>query len=296
MQYRELCRVAKAYSRLGQSFATSMELGFSRSRLLGIGLEYADFREYQEGDDVRYIDWRLSARSIDVVTGGYRLYTKVFHVEHMKDIVFIADLTGSMLEGEKLAASLYTSSLLLELSHRLTDRITLVILSSDVDVIGGLRGREAMRVIEGTVCRRGAVGGRASIDRVVRILKTIVKRSTAVTMVTDYAHDIEEFKLLIKLRRAVLMPIALYFTVGRWEVERPVDRARVMLIDAETGDSVFEDLNEVYRAIRSHLNHVKTLLTAGRIGHIEIQGVRDAQNKSVRIAGIYLKARQQQLV
>ncbi|MEM0027798.1 MAG: DUF58 domain-containing protein, partial [Ignisphaera sp.] len=87
MSSRELCKTAKAYSKLGQSYATSMELGLSKSRYLGIGLEYADFREYQEGDDIRYIDWRLSARSLDVVTGDYKLYTKVFHVEQMKEVV-----------------------------------------------------------------------------------------------------------------------------------------------------------------------------------------------------------------
>ena len=294
MPDRELCRVAKAYSRLGQSSATSMELGFSRSRLLGIGLEYADFREYQEGDDVRYIDWRLSARSIDTVTGGYRLYTKLFHVEHMKDIVFVADLTESMLEEEKVAALFYTSSLLLELSHRLADRITLITLSNDVGILRGLRGREAAKVVESMVCRRGAVGGRASIDRVVGLLKTIVRKSTAAVMITDYAHDVEEFKPLIKLRRALMMPIALYITVGRWEVEKPVDRARVMLIDAESGEPIFEDLNEIYRAIKIHINHVKALLTAGGISYIEIQGARDAQNKVVKIAEIYLKTRQRQ--
>ena len=182
LQSRELCRVARAWTRLGQAVATSMELGLSKSRLLGIGLEYADFREYQEGDDVRYVDWALSARSVDSATGEYKLYTKVFHVEQMKNIVFVTDLTNSMLVEEKVSALFYISSLLLELSHRLSDKVTLITLSNKVNTLCGLRGREAMRVLEDIVCKRQEVGGGTRIGEIVGVLKALAKKSTAIAV------------------------------------------------------------------------------------------------------------------
>ena len=294
MSSRELCKAAKAYSRLGQSYATSMELGLSKSRYLGIGLEYADFREYQEGDDIRYVDWRLSARSIDTVTGGYKLYTKVFHVEQMKEVVFATDFTESMLDREKIAASLYILSLLLELSHRFTDKVTLIILAHNVSVYRGLRGREAIKLIESAVCREKGVGGSTSIDRVVEVLKTIVRRNSALVLVTDYAHDVEEFGQLTKLRKAFAIPVAVYITVNRWEIEKPVDRARITLVDPETGEPITGDLDEIYKAIKSHLSHIRAILATGRVNHVEIQGARDAQIKTLKIVETYLRTRQGQ--
>ncbi|MEL9940233.1 MAG: DUF58 domain-containing protein [Ignisphaera sp.] len=294
MSSRELCKTAKAYSKLGQSYATSMELGLSKSRYLGIGLEYADFREYQEGDDIRYIDWRLSARSLDVVTGDYKLYTKVFHVEQMKEVVFATDFTESMLDEEKVAASLYTLSLLLELSHRFTDRITLIIFSHNVNVYRGLRGREAIKVIESTVCREKGVGGSIGIDRVVNILKTIVRKNSALVVVTDYAHEVDEFSQLIKLRKAFAIPIAVYTIVNRWEMEKPVDRARITLVDPERGGLITEDLDEIYKVIKNHLNRVRAVLAVGGVNHVEVQGARDAQIKTLKIVETYLKTRQGQ--
>jgi len=296
LQSRELCRVARAWTRLGQAVATSMELGLSKSRLLGIGLEYADFREYQEGDDVRYVDWALSARSVDSATGEYKLYTKVFHVEQMKNIVFVTDLTNSMLVEEKVSALFYISSLLLELSHRLSDKVTLITLSNKVNTLCGLRGREAMRVLEDIVCKRQEVGGGMRIGEIVGVLKALAKKSTAIAIVTDYAHDIEDFEMLTRLRKAMAMPIAVYLTLQKWETELPVDRAVVMLIDAETSTPLINRLEDVYRAVKTHVNHVKALLSLARINHLEVQGIRDARDKTIKIVESYLKTRQMQAV
>jgi uncharacterized protein (DUF58 family) len=295
-QSREFCRLARAYARLGQATATSMELGLGKSRFLGIGLEYVDFREYQEGDDVRYVDWILSARSIDPAMGDYKLYTKIFHVEQMKNIIFVADLTNSMVVEEKLATLFYISSLLLELSHRFLDNITLITLAHRASVFRGLRGREAIRVLEDVVCEKEEVGGSTWLSRAVKMFKALAKKSTMITLVTDYAHDVEEFSILAKLKRVMMLPIAVYLTLQKWEIEKPVDNAVVMLIDAETSTPIVGKLEEIYRVMKIHVNHVKTLLSTARINHLEIQGIGDAKTKAVKIVETYLKTRQMQTI
>ncbi|MCC6016918.1 MAG: DUF58 domain-containing protein [Desulfurococcaceae archaeon] len=293
---RDLCRIARAATRFGQSVATSMELGVSRSRFLGIGLEYADFREYQEGDDVRYVDWRITARSLDPSTGSYKLYVKVFYVEQMRNVILVADLTNSMLIEDKISSMFYTASLILELSHRLLDKITLVIVGREVEVIQNLRGRDAVKILENTICREKNVGGDKKLSNTLKIVKPIAKKRTSLIILTDYAHDIEDFKILSKIRKTMLIPVAVYINIYRWEIEKPVDRATAALIDVENLVETVENLNEVYKAIKTHVNYIKTLFTNTRVNYLEIQGLNDAKTKTSRIAEVFLKTRQAYII
>src|SRR5690349_20957003 len=54
------------------------------SRLRGSGMEFAETRRYCSGDDVRYIDWRVTARS-------GTLHTKCFHEERERPIFLLVD-------------------------------------------------------------------------------------------------------------------------------------------------------------------------------------------------------------
>jgi uncharacterized protein (DUF58 family) len=268
-----------------------MELGVSRSRFLGIGLEYADFREYQEGDDIRYVDWRMTARSLDSSANDYRLYVKVFHVEQMKNVILVVDLTNSMLIEDKIVSMFYTASLILELSHRLLDKVALVIVSRGVEVIQGLRGRDAVKILENTICEERNVGGDTRLSSILKIVKPIARKRASLIVLTDYAHDIEDFEALSKIRKVMFIPIAIYINVYRWEVEKPVDRATAGLIDVENLVSIVNSLEEVYKAIKTHVNHVKAVLSSARANYLEIQGFSDAKIKTARIAEVFLKTR-----
>ncbi|GMQ48295.1 DUF58 domain-containing protein [Vibrio sp. 10N] len=61
----------------------------------GRGMTFSEVRQYQAGDDVRQIDWRVTAR-----TG--KVHTKLFTEERERPVVLFIDLTSSMLTGTKL--------------------------------------------------------------------------------------------------------------------------------------------------------------------------------------------------
>src|SRR5580765_7876415 len=75
--------------------------GDERSRLAGPGIEFAHVREYQPGDDVRRIDWQLTARSD-------RAYVREAHDERGLDIWLVVDVSPSVDWGtaQKLKRSL----------------------------------------------------------------------------------------------------------------------------------------------------------------------------------------------
>ena len=65
-----------------------------KTRLVGSGLEFADFRNYSPGDDMRNIDWRVYGRT-------NKLFLKLFEEEEDLYIYFLIDASKSMALGEK---------------------------------------------------------------------------------------------------------------------------------------------------------------------------------------------------
>ncbi|WP_116134970.1 DUF58 domain-containing protein [Tropicimonas sp. IMCC34043] len=71
------------------------QFGTKRSIFRGRGMEFDEARIYQPGDDVRAIDWRLTAR-----TG--ELHTKLFHEERERPVLILADLRAAMQFGTRV--------------------------------------------------------------------------------------------------------------------------------------------------------------------------------------------------
>ncbi|WP_206409315.1 DUF58 domain-containing protein, partial [Lysobacter enzymogenes] len=69
--------------------------GQALSPLRGRGMEYAESREYSNGDDARHIDWRLTAR-----TG--RAHTKLFQAERERLSLIVADTAPAMYFGTRV--------------------------------------------------------------------------------------------------------------------------------------------------------------------------------------------------
>ncbi|QIZ77226.1 DUF58 domain-containing protein [Ferrimonas lipolytica] len=75
--------------------AKALQAGERLSRLKGRGMEFAEVRAYQYGDDVRSIDWRVTAR-----TG--KAHTKLFRDEREQPVLLCVDLGSRMQLGSKL--------------------------------------------------------------------------------------------------------------------------------------------------------------------------------------------------
>lgn len=85
---------AKDLKLFSRQAARSMLLGETRSRFRGRGMEFEEVRPYQAGDDIRSIDWRVSARTGDT-------YTKLFCEEHERPVHVIVDQRNSLFFGSQ---------------------------------------------------------------------------------------------------------------------------------------------------------------------------------------------------
>ena len=89
------CRqLAKALPKVAYS-CKQAQSGSKLSRFKGRGMEFAEVRQYQHGDDVRSIDWRVTAR-----TG--KAHTKIFQEERERPVFIVADMGLQSRIGSKL--------------------------------------------------------------------------------------------------------------------------------------------------------------------------------------------------
>ena len=106
-----------------------MFVGEYHSAFKGFGLSFDEVREYQYGDDVRSIDWNVSARM-------NHLYVKEYIEERELSVVLMVDLSGSTEFGTKRSKRdllLEMTTLLLYLAQMNNDRISVLLFTDRVE-------------------------------------------------------------------------------------------------------------------------------------------------------------------
>jgi uncharacterized protein (DUF58 family) len=110
--------------------ADDLFAGQYESAFKGQGIEFAEVREYQPGDDIRTIDWNVSARF-------GRPFVKVFHEERELTVILLLDLSGSHLFGTrnrfKRELLAEVAGMLAFLAIRTNDKVGAILFSSGVE-------------------------------------------------------------------------------------------------------------------------------------------------------------------
>ena len=272
----------------GKAAATSYMVGVSPASSKGLGLEYMDFKEYEPWDDVKHVDWRLSARSIDP-SGDYKLMVKVYRAERKVRVTFVADLSSSMRFGDKLATQSYVVSLLSTIAAHLEDEVYLVLMRDyKCEVFSKVTPVMLPYILTSRICK-GKAEGRGDLGKAARVASRLGR--CAVMLSTDYAHNPNDYGAFIDTVRAAGGEVAVYLVYDKWEVKKPVEAA-VTLIGLEDGVSVYGDLEEIYELINEHIKEVRTRLRVKRATFMELGGLRYAGEISWPIISCFLKVRE----
>ncbi len=128
--------VAKIQTALFKN-SNSYSIGMLRSHFKGTGLQFKEHQIYTHGDDVRFIDWKLLAKTKIP-------YVKTFDEERNVEIAVVIDASPTMFSGfndkSKLEASIELLSLLYLLAKETGDKVHVTILANDVINIAAASG------------------------------------------------------------------------------------------------------------------------------------------------------------
>lgn len=207
--------------------------GRHASRLPGTGLEFAQYRGYQPGDDLRHVDWKLLARSD-------RLYVREADAETAIPIRFLLDATASMAHTEdgivKFDAARSIVAALAECAVRHGDLPSLAVLSPVGGTVPPSRDRRQVERIIDALDRAVPTGSFAARVETA-IAATGGGRDGALVLVTDW-HDPNDV-LRPALERSGLDCTIVVLRTPR---ERDVTYGEpVTLEDLETGEQVVVD-------------------------------------------------------
>lgn len=159
--------------------------GDYHSSFKGQGVEFDEVRPYTPGDDVRTIDWNVTAR-----TG--MPFIKRFSEERELTILFLVDVSGSQSYGSKsrskmeLAAEV--TALLALTAIRNQDKIGLILFSDKiVKYIPPRKGRDSvMRLVREVLAAEDGAEGSTDILEALRFLNGVQKRRAVVFLVSDF--------------------------------------------------------------------------------------------------------------
>ena len=239
-QYR--VPVAKRVRDLEIVSARLIRAGFAgdyHSAFHGRGIEFSQVREYQQGDDIRTIDWNVTAR-----TGAP--HVKEFIEERDLTVIIAVDVSGSMAFGSvdwrkcDIAAELAAVFAFSAVEN--SDRVGLLLFSNTVHrFLPARRGRPHAQVIVHAAVDAAMRGcrGTADFDRAALFLERVSAKRAVVLVISDYLNLNFE-KTMRRLNRRHDL-IAVCISDPREERFPPGALARV--VDAESGDMRLIDLS-----------------------------------------------------
>lgn len=204
----------------------------------GQGMEFKEVREYVVGDDVRSIDWNVTAR-----TGGP--HVKVMMEERELTVMLLVDASGSGRFGSvtrfknELAAEL--CAVLAFSAIKNNDKVGLIIFTDEVELfVPPNKGRKhVLRVIREVLFFKPKKHG-TNIPGALHYLNNVIKRRATVFMVSDFMADNYESALRVANKRHDMIAVAV--TDPR-EEELP-DVGLAALRDPETGEEVLVDTSD----------------------------------------------------
>ena len=159
--------------------------GDYHSTFKGQGVEFDEVRPYIAGDDVRSIDWNVTAR-----TGTP--YIKRFAEERELTIMFAVDVSGSQSYGSvrrsKMELAAEATALLALTAIRNQDKIGLILFSDHiVKYIPPRKGRDSvMRLVREVLAAEDDAAGGTDIEGALRFLNGVQKRRAVVFLVSDF--------------------------------------------------------------------------------------------------------------
>ncbi len=187
MLTKELLKQVKQIEIRTRGLVNEVFSGEYHSAFKGKGMEFAEVREYQYGDDIRSIDWNVTARYDHP-------YIKVFEEERELTVMLMIDMSGSLLFGsgektkQRIAAEL--SSILAFSAMKNNDKVGLILFTDQIEkFVPPRKGRShGLRIIR-EILSFEPTGNKTNIKSALEYLNHTIKKKSIVFLLSDFIDD-----------------------------------------------------------------------------------------------------------
>jgi len=205
--------------------------GDRRSKKKGISIDFADYRHYVRGDDLRFIDWNIYGR-LD------RLFIKIFHEEQDLQCHLLIDTSLSMDFGDpnKLEFAKRLAAAIAYVGLTGSDKVGLTCFSDDSrEALPALRGRHNVRRLLTSLDNLEA-DGRTSLLAACHSLVQRIKGKSIVVVLSDFL-DPAGFEQALRYLIRDTLDVFVIQMLSPEEIE-PVLSGHIEMTDVETGHKV----------------------------------------------------------
>ena len=236
METSEIIKKVRKIEIKARGLSSNIFAGQYHSAFKGRGMAFSEVREYQFGDDVRDIDWNVTARF-------HRPYVKVFEEERELTVMLLIDVSGSLDFGTQkqmkrdmvteIAATIAFSAI------QNNDKIGVVFFSDKIEkYIPPKKGRKHILYIIREMLDFHPESKRTDVKQAVEFLSSVQKRRTTAFILSDfYVRNDFQQSLQIANRKHDVVAIQVYDQRAR---ELP-DVGLMKVVDAETGFEQYVD-------------------------------------------------------
>ena len=272
---RELIKKLKKIEIHTSRLANDQLAGSYHSVFKGRGMAFSEVRQYQPGDDVRFIDWNVSARMNDV-------YVKVFTEEREMTVMLLVDLSASEQFGSvarpKIETVAEVAALLAFSAIKNNDRVGLILFTDRVErFVPPKKGRgHVMRVVT-EILNAQPQGTGTDLRQPLDLLGGVTKRRSVAFLVSDFIAEGYEHQLKVAAKRHDLIPVQV-----RDPREEELPNVGIALMeDLETGELVEVDTSDAgvrrdyHRSVIRQRAEREQLFRRMRIDHVTIDTHRD---------------------
>ena len=276
MNAEELLKRVRKIEIKARKLSRNIFAGEYHSQFKGRGMAFSEVREYQPGDDVRSIDWNVTARL-------NKPYIKVFEEERELTVMLLVDVSGSRNFG---TLSQMKRDMMAEVAATLAfstiannDKVGVIFFSDKVEkFIPAKKGKtHVLHIIRELLSLEPSSTG-TDMAQALQYFANAQKRHCTAFLISDFIGVGEMYKpLLVASNRHEVNAIQIY---DRREAELP-NVGLVKFHDAETGGDLWVDTaiaslrNNYAQAWRDNQDEMQQLFTRTGINHISIRTDED---------------------
>jgi len=241
--------------------------GLHRSPFTGFSTEFAEYRQYMPGDDLRHLDWRLLGRTD-------RYFIKKYRGDTNSQCHILVDASASMRYSTgkvtKLQYAQFLASSLAYLVNRQQDAVGLIAFDQDVRTHVPAHNRSGhMRTIFGHMAQLEP-GSETKLAKVLHEAAERITRRGIVIVISDMYDEPEEIISALQHLRFRGNDVIVFHVLDKNEIEFDFDEP-VLLEDVETEEEIHvlpDILAEGYReAIGGHIKQLREGAAANRIDY-----------------------------